>query len=81
MTDRRTATTFAAAIVLTGIAAAGLHVIDGRSVESLDFTLRASGRIAFLALIMAFAARPLQELLRKPWTAKLLRNRQRWFTG
>ena len=75
-TDQRTARTYAAAIVLTGIAAAGLHVMDGRSVESLDFTLRASGRIAFLVLVTAFAARPLQELLRKPWTAKLLRNRR-----
>jgi DMSO/TMAO reductase YedYZ heme-binding membrane subunit len=62
--------------VLTGIVAAGLHVMDDFSVESLDFALRASGRIAFLALIMAFAARPLQELLRTPWTAKLLRNRR-----
>ena len=42
-TDQRTAATYLAALLLTGIAAAGLHVMDGFSRESLDFTLRASG--------------------------------------
>ena len=77
-TDQRTAATWLTAVMLTGIAAAALHVMDGLSLESLDFTLRASGRVAFLVLIVVFATRPLQELLRKPWTARLLRNRRQF---
>lgn len=77
-TDQRTATTYFSAVVLTAIAAAALLVLDGYSVDSLDFTLRASGRIALFVLILVFAARPLQVLLRKPWTARLLRNRRQF---
>ena len=75
-TDQRTARTYLVAIIVTGLAAAGLHAMDSFSEVSLNGTLRATGRIAFLVLIAAFAARPLQELVRKPWTAKLLRNRR-----
>lgn len=77
-TDQRTATTYLAAFALTGIAAAGLHAMDDLSLESLDFALRASGRLAFLVLILVFAARPLQDLLRKRWTAQLVRNRRQF---
>jgi DMSO/TMAO reductase YedYZ heme-binding membrane subunit len=77
-TDQRTAATYLAALLLTGLTAAGLHVMDGFSRESLDFTLRKSGRVAFLVLIVIFATRPLQELLRKPWTGRLLRTRRQF---
>ncbi len=62
--------------MLTGFAATGLYGVGGFSLEGLDSALRSTGRVAFLVLITAFAARPLQDLLRKPWTAKLLRNRR-----
>ena len=75
-TDQRTARTYLVAVLLTGFGAAGLHIIDSFSTASLDQVLRSTGRFAFLVLIAAFAARPLQDLLRKPWTAKLLRNRR-----
>ncbi|MDJ0906188.1 MAG: ferric reductase-like transmembrane domain-containing protein [Woeseiaceae bacterium] len=75
-TDQRTARTYLYAIMLTGFAATGLYGVGGFSLEGLDSALRSTGRVAFLVLITAFAARPLQDLLRKPWTAKLLRNRR-----
>jgi sulfoxide reductase heme-binding subunit YedZ len=75
-TDQRTATTYLAAMLLTGVAGAGMLMLDGHNLASLDFALRTTGRIAFLVLIAVFAARPLQVLLRKPWTANLLRNRR-----
>ena len=62
-TDQRTATTYLAALALTVLVAVALHLMDGYSLESLDFALRASGRAAFLVLIVVFAARPLQVLL------------------
>ena len=77
-TDQRTATTYLAALALTVLVAVALHLMDGYSLESLDFALRTSGRAAFLVLIVVFAARPLQVLLQKPWTGKLLRNRRQW---
>jgi DMSO/TMAO reductase YedYZ heme-binding membrane subunit len=77
-TDQRTATTYLASVALTGLVAVALYRMDGYSLESLDFTLRASGRVAFLVLILVFAARPLRALLQKPWTGKLLRNRRQW---
>ena len=77
-TDQRTAATFVGAFALTGIAAAAWIALHDRSLESLDFALRNSGRIAFLVLIIVFAARPLQELLRRGWTARLLRNRRQF---
>ncbi len=75
-TDQRTARTYLYAIMLTGFAAVGLSGVAGFSLEGLDSALRITGRVAFLVLIAAFVARPLQDLLRKPWTANLLRNRR-----
>ena len=37
--------------------------------------------MAFAVLIIAFAARPLQQIMRAPWTAKLLRNRRQIGVG
>ncbi len=75
-TDQRTARTYLYAIMLTGFAATGLYGVGGFSPEALDSALRTTGRVAFVLLIAAFVARPLQDLLRKPWTAKVLRNRR-----
>jgi DMSO/TMAO reductase YedYZ heme-binding membrane subunit len=74
--NQRTATTFIGATALTSIAAAAYMAIAGADDESIRLALRVSGRIAFAVLIVVFAARPLQQLLKAPWTAKLLRNRK-----
>jgi len=74
--NQRTAATFVGATVVTGIAAAAYLAITGVGDENTGFALRVSGRFAFIVLLVAFAARPLQQLLKAPWTAKLLRNRR-----
>lgn len=75
-TDQRTAVTFTAAAAATGLAAVSWLYASGISEESLGLVLRNSGRIALLLLIVVFATRPLQQLLRAPWTTKLLRRRR-----
>lgn len=74
--NQRTAATFFAAMILTCLAAAAYLLTTGVTDDSISLALRISGRFAFLILIVAFAARPLQQLLKAPWTAKLLRNRR-----
>jgi len=74
--NQRTATAFIGATALTGIAAAAYLGTAGVGDDSIRLSLRVSGRIAFVILLVVFAARPLQQLLKAPWTAKLLRNRK-----
>ena len=58
------------------VLAAGWFALRGLDVESIDLWLRLTARIAFILLLVVFVARPLQQLLRTPGTAKLLRNRR-----
>ena len=74
--NQRTATAYLGATVLTCICAAAYLLTAGIDDESIKLALRISGRVAFAVLIVVFAARPLQQLLKKPWTAKMLRNRK-----
>jgi len=74
--NQRTAAVFIGATALTGIAAAAYLAIAGMGDESVRLALRVSGRVAFVVLLVVFAARPLQQLLKAPWTARLLRNRK-----
>jgi DMSO/TMAO reductase YedYZ heme-binding membrane subunit len=74
--NQRTAAAFFGAMVVTCIAAAACTVTAGIDDDSISLALRVSGRVAFAVLIVVFAARPLQQLLKAPWTAKLLRNRR-----
>jgi len=74
--NQRTGTTFVGATALTGIIAAAYLAIAGLDDESLRLALRVSGRVAFAVLLAVFAARPLQQLLKARWTAKMLRNRR-----
>ena len=74
--NQKTATSYFGAMVLVCVLAAAYVLTVGISAESIDFALRMSGRVAYAILIVVFAARPLQQLLRKPWTAKLLKNRK-----
>ena len=61
--------------LVSGIAALWVASV-GASDEQLRFALRESAYFAFVLYILVLVARPLQQLLRKPWTAKLLRNRR-----
>lgn len=74
--NQRTAASFFGAMVLTCLASATYLLTTGIDDAGITLALRVSGRVAFAVLIVVFAARPLQQLLRKPWTAKLLRNRK-----
>jgi len=74
--NQRTGAAFLGATILTGIIAAAFLTISGLDDDSLRLALRVSGRIAFVVLLVVFAARPLQQLLKARWTAKMLRNRK-----
>ena len=74
--NQRTAATFLGATGVTCVAAATYLLTTGIDDETITLALRMSGRVAFAVLIVAFAARPLRQLLKAPWTAKLLRNRR-----
>ena len=74
--NQKTAAAFFGAVIVTSAASATYLLTAGIDDESIRLALRVSGRIAFLILIIVFAARPLQQLLKAKWTAKLLRNRK-----
>ena len=75
MTDRRVLGSFLGALGLT-LAASGIFLAAaGASEENLRLLLRLSARIAFVLLLLVFAARPMRELVRTPLTLGLLRNR------
>ncbi len=48
----------------------------GNTDEQIRFTMRESAYFAFALYVVVLVARPLQQLLRKDWTAQLLRNRR-----
>ena len=74
--NKKTAAAFFGAMVLTCVVSAVYLLTIGIDDESISLALRVSGRVAFLFLIVVFAARPLQQLFKAPWTAKILRNRK-----
>lgn len=66
---------FAVALLSAGSAAAWLSIV-GPVDDNIRVTLRHSVQLAYVILLVVLLARPLQQLLRKPWSAKLLRNRR-----
>jgi len=58
-----------------GAAAIWLSIV-GPVDDNIRGTLRHSVQLAYVILLVVLLARPLQQLLRKPWSAKLLRNRR-----
>ena len=74
--NQRNTAVFLAAASLTGIVAATYLSIAGASSETSGLALRLSGRISFAILLAVFIARPLQQLVKTPATAMLLRNRR-----
>lgn len=74
--DRQNCLVFAAAFALTaGLSVLWLAVgeIDD---ERIRVSLRYSAQLAFALYLVVLITRPLQQLLRKDWTAVLLRNRR-----
>lgn len=67
---------FAAFFVVTGALSAiwiGIHEFDD---EIILRPLRHTAQLAFVLYILILVARPLQQILRESWTAKILRNRR-----
>ena len=74
--DKRNWQVFLGVMFLVGgIAAAWLTAV-GAGDEHIRLTLRESAYLAFVLYVIVLVARPLQQLLRRDWTAKLLRNRR-----
>ena len=74
--DRQNWQVFLGAFALIGGAAALWLATAGASDEQIRFTMRESAYAAFVLYLVVLLARPLQQLLRKDWTATLLRNRR-----
>ena len=74
--NQRNWSVFFAAIVATGLASVAFLAAAGNTEENLHIALRLSARIAFVVLLIVFVARPLQQMFKTPFTAKLLRNRR-----
>lgn len=62
-------------ILTVGSAAAWLSTVELVD-DNIRLTVLRSVQFAYPFLLTVLVARPLQQLLRKPWTAKLLRNRR-----
>lgn len=69
-------TVFLAATGVSSLVYAAYLAVVGLNEDNVLTVLRWSARISFLLLMLVFVARPLQQLLKKPWTATLLRNRR-----
>ncbi len=67
---------FLGTIAASGICCAAWLGAMGVTEDHVLVVLRWSARAAFVLLMLVFVARPLQQLLRRPWTATLLRNRR-----
>ncbi len=74
--NQRNAAVLVGSFAVMSAVAAVYFALAGLSLETIDLMLRLSARIAFLILLLVFVARPLQQMLKAPGTAKLLRNRR-----
>lgn len=74
--DRKNWQVLFGTLVLTG-GLSGLWIaVAGYSDENIRAPLRYTAWLAFLLYLVVLVARPLQQLLRRKWTATLLRNRR-----
>ncbi|MDJ0710395.1 MAG: ferric reductase-like transmembrane domain-containing protein [Woeseiaceae bacterium] len=74
--DKKNWQVFIGIFVLVGGVAAGWLASVDLTDENIRLTMRESAFFAFALYILVLVARPLQQLLRKNWTAQLLRNRR-----
>lgn len=73
---RRNWTVFlSAALATIAVAAAWLSTVELID-DNIRLAVRHSAKPAFALLILVIAARPLRQLVQKPWSAKLLQNRR-----
>ena len=74
--DKKNLQVFFGVLVLMSVVVVGWLASVGLTDENLRLALRESAYFAFLLYVVVLLARPLQQLLRKNWTATLLRNRR-----
>lgn len=74
--NQKNLTVFIATLGLVAGAAALYLAAAGNTGDNIRLALRGSARLAFLVLLVIFVARPLRQLLARPATATLLRNRR-----
>ncbi len=74
--NQRNWTVFIASAGLTGAAAVAYLGLVGISDENIRLLLRLSARVAFVVLLVVFAARPLRQMFATPATRWLLQNRR-----
>ncbi len=74
--DRNNWQVFIAVTVLVAAISAGWLATAGLTDDNVRLALRESAYLAFVLYVVVLVARPLQQLLRKNWTAALLRNRR-----
>ena len=74
--DTRTWQAFLGVLVLTGGVAAVWLASAGLTDDNVRLAMRETAYVAFLFYAVVLVARPLQQLLRKDWTATLLRHRR-----
>lgn len=67
---------FFGAIAVTGLASVAFLALTGVNDDNLLVALRVSARAAFIVLLLVFVTRPLQQMFRTAFTARLLRNRR-----
>lgn len=74
--NQKNLTVFLATLGLVAGAAALYLAAAGNTDDNIRLVLRSSARLAFLVLLVIFVARPLRQLLARPATATLLKNRR-----
>jgi DMSO/TMAO reductase YedYZ heme-binding membrane subunit len=74
--DKKNWQVFVAAFALTLLLSVLWLAVGTADDESIRASLRYSAQLAFALYLVVLVARPLQQLLRKDWTALLLRNRR-----
>ena len=74
--DRKNWQVLLGTLALTGGLSALWTAVAGFSDENIRVPLRVTAQLAFFLYLLILVARPLQQLLRKDWTAALLRSRR-----
>ncbi len=74
--DKRNWQVLLGVMAVLGTISAAWLAGKGLTDDNLRITLRRTAQLAFALYIVVLVARPLQQLLRRDWTAALLRNRR-----
>jgi len=74
--DRRNWAVLAGTLAVTGGAAAAWLAAAGLADHTIRVPIRITAELAFMLYLVVLVARPLQQVLRRSWTAMLLANRR-----